>query len=63
MDIRYVTYLLTFRLSKTLADTLVVYTHTMKWPKNDGNKLDEDPMMTKFMVGVLVRFNICSSTQ
>jgi len=34
-------------------DTLVVYTHTMKWPKNDGNKLDEDPMMTKFMVGVL----------
>ena len=38
-------------------DTLLVYTCTMQWPKNDGNKLDDDPTMTKFMVGVLARFN------
>ena len=39
----------------TEKDTLVVYSHTMEWPKNDGNKLDDDPTMTKFMVGVLDR--------
>ena len=35
----------------------------MQWPKNDGNKLDDDPTMTKFMVGVLVRFNSLSSSE
>lgn len=44
--------------SKSSKDTLLVYTCTMQWPKNDGNKLDDDPTMTKFMVGVLVRFNL-----
>ena len=33
----------------------------MQWPKNDGNKLDDDPTMTKFMVGVLVRFKLSGS--